>query len=88
MNENKPDNPFMLMSYLGRDQYPKGPVVYGEFFGADYDIVEKDYWARMGKRYVKGTNMDVSFAPGSKMIFPSSLKHGTTIESFIVSPHL
>ena len=70
MNENKPDNPFMLMSYLGRDQYPKGPVVYGEFFGADYDIVEKDYWARMGKRYVKGTNMDVSFAPGSKMIFP------------------
>ncbi len=70
MNENKPDNPFTLMSYLGRDQYPKGPIVYGEFFGADYDIVEKEYWARMGDRYVKGKSMDVSYTPESKMIFP------------------
>ena len=70
MNENKPDNPFTLMSYLGRDQYPKGPVVYGEFFGADYDISEKEYWTRMGDRYVKGRTVDVSYSPGSKMFFP------------------
>ena len=70
MNENKPDNPFTLMSYLGRDQYPKGPIVYGEFFGADYDIVEKEYWARMGDRYVKGNNVDVAYTPESKMFFP------------------
>jgi len=70
MNENKPDNPFTLMSYLGRDQYPKGPIVYGEFFGADYDIVEEEYWARMGDRYVKGKSMDVSYTPESKMFFP------------------
>ena len=70
MNENKPDNPFTLMSYLGRDQYPKGPIVYGEFFGADYDIVEEEYWARMGDRYVKGKNVDVSYTPESKMFFP------------------
>jgi len=70
MNENKPDNPFTLMSYLGRDQYPKGPIVYGEFFGADYDISEKEYWTRMGDRYVKGRTVDVSYSPGSKMFFP------------------
>ena len=70
MNENKPDNPFTLMSYLGRDQYPKGPIVYGEYFGAEYDVVEKEYWARMGDRYVKGTNIDIEYTPGSKMLFP------------------
>ena len=75
MNENKPDNPFTLMSYLGRDQYPKGPVVYGEFFGADYDIVEKEYWARMNDRYVKGRNVDVTYSPESKMFFPRMWDH-------------
>ena len=70
MNENKPDNPFTLMSYLARDQYPKGPIVYGEFYGADYDIVDKDYWTRMGDRYVKGSSIDVRYTPESKMIFP------------------
>ena len=70
MNENMPDNPFTLMSYLGRDQYPKGPIVYGEFYGADYDIVDKEYWARMGDRYVKGKNVDISYTPESKMLFP------------------
>lgn len=70
MNENKPDNPFTLMSYLARDQYPKGPIVYGEYYGADYDIVEKDYWTRMGDRYVKGSSIDVRYTPESKMIFP------------------
>ena len=70
MNENKPDNPFTLMSYLARDQYPKGPIVYGEYYGADYDIVEKDYWTRMGDRYVKGFSIDVRYTSESKMIFP------------------
>ena len=70
MNENKPDNPFTLMSYLARDQYPKGPIVYGEYYGADYDIVEKDYWTRMGDRYVKGSSIDVRYTSESKMIFP------------------
>lgn len=70
MNENKPDNPFTLMSYLARDQYPKGPIVYGEYYGADYDIVEKDYWTRMDDRYVKGSSIDVRYTSESKMIFP------------------
>ena len=70
MNENMPDNPFTLMSYLGRDQYPKGPIVYGEFFGADYEIVEKEYWARLGDRYVKGSTPDVKYTKESKMFFP------------------
>ena len=70
MNENKPDNPFTLMSYLARDQYPKGPLIYGEFYGADYDIVEKDYWTRLGDRYVKGSSIDVRYTSESKMIFP------------------
>ena len=70
MNENKPDNPFTLMSYLARDQYPKGPIIYGEYFGADYEIVEKEYWTRMGDRYVKGTMTDIAYTPESKMFFP------------------
>ena len=70
MNENKPDNPFTLMSYLGRDQYPKGPLVYGEFFGSDFDIVEKEYWARMGDRYIKGKTPEVKYTSESKMLFP------------------
>ena len=70
MNENKPDNPFTLMSYLNRDQYPKGPVVYGEYFGSVYEIVEKDYWTRMGDRYIKGSTIDVEYTSDSKMFFP------------------
>ena len=70
MNENKPDNPFALMSYLNRDQYPKGPIVYGEYFGADYEIVYEDYWARMDDRYVKGSFPDVRYTKESKMFFP------------------
>ena len=70
MNENKPDNPFALMKYLGRDQYPKGPIVYGGFFGSDYDIVEKEYWTRMGDRYVKGKTPEVVYTTESKMMFP------------------
>ena len=70
MNENKPDNPFTLMSYLNREQYPKGPIVYGEYFGADYEIVYKEYWARMKDRYVKGTFPDVRYTAESKMFFP------------------
>ena len=77
MNENKPDNPFTLMSYLGRDQYPKGPIVYGEFFGSDYDIVEKEYWTRMGDRYIKGSSVDIKYTPESKMIFPRMWTTGT-----------
>ena len=70
MNENKPDNPFTLMSYLNREQYPKGPIVYGEYFGADYEIVDKEYWARMKDRYVKGSFPDIRYTSESKMFFP------------------
>ena len=75
MNENKPDNPFTLISYLNREQYPKGPILYGEYFGADYDIVEKDYWARQGSRYVKGSMTDVEYTPESMMFFPRMWDH-------------
>ncbi|MBR2063656.1 MAG: DUF2723 domain-containing protein [Bacteroidales bacterium] len=70
MNENKPDNPFTLISYLNREQYPKGPIIYGEYFGADYDVSEKEYWARIGDRYVKGKSIDIEYTPESKMFFP------------------
>ena len=73
MNENKPDNPFTLITYLNREQYPKGPIVYGEYFGSEYDIVEKNYWARMEDRYVKGSQIDIIYRPESKMFFPRML---------------
>ena len=70
MNENKPDNPFTLMSYLNRDQYPKGPIVYGEYFDSDYEITDKEYWARMDDGYVKASFPDIRYTPESKMFFP------------------
>ena len=70
MNENKPNNPFTLISYLNREQYPKGPIIYGEYFGADYDVSEKEYRARIGDRYVKGKSIDIEYTPESKMFFP------------------
>ena len=44
-NEYQPDNPFTLVRYLGREQYGSNPLIYGQYFGAQYDIEPGTYWA-------------------------------------------
>jgi MFS family permease len=70
-NEYQPDNPFTLVRYLGREQYGSNPLVYGQYFGAPYEIEETRYWAPMGDRYINAEGPgDVVYGPEGKMLFP------------------
>ncbi len=37
MNQNRPDDPFALLSYLNREQYGDRPLFYGQYFNAPLD---------------------------------------------------
>ena len=70
-NEYQPDNPFTLVRYLGREQYGSNPLVYGHYFGADYDIEATKYWAPMGDKYINADGPgEVVYDPSGKMLFP------------------
>ena len=70
-NEYQPDNPFTLVRYLGREQYGSNPLVYGEYFGAPYDIEETEYWAPLGDKYIKTPGPgNVVYDSEGKMFFP------------------
>ncbi len=75
-NEYQPDNPFTLVRYLGREQYGSNPLIYGQYFGAQYDIEPGTYWAPLeedGKdgRYIKADGPGkITYDPAGKMLFP------------------
>ena len=70
-NEYQPDNPFTLVRYLGREQYGSNPLVYGEYFGAPYEIETTTYWAPMGDKYIKADGPgEVKYEAAGKMLFP------------------
>ncbi len=70
-NEYQPDNPFTLVRYLGREQYGSNPLVYGEYFGAPYEVEETTYWAPMGDKYIKAEGPgEIRYKSEGKMIFP------------------
>ena len=70
-NEYQPDNPFTLVRYLNREQYGSKPLVYGEYFGAPYELETKTYWTPLDGRYVRAETMpEASFTREGKMIFP------------------
>ena len=70
-NEYQPDNPFTLVRYLGREQYGSNPLVYGEYFGAPYEIEATTYWAPMGDKYIKADGPgEVKYEAAGKMLFP------------------
>ena len=79
-NEYQPDNPFTLVRYLGREQYGSNPLVYGQYFGADFDVEATTYWAPMVETDSKGRKVakyieaagpgDVIYESSGKMIFP------------------
>jgi len=88
-NEYQPDNPFTLVRYLGREQYGSNPLVYGEYFGAPYDIEETEYWAPLGDKYIKAPGPGkVIYDKEGKMLFPrmwsgSSPSHIAVYKSYM-----
>ena len=70
-NEYQPDNPFTLVRYLGREQYGSNPLIYGEYFGAPYDIEATEYWAPMNDKYIKTEGPGkIVYESTGKMLFP------------------
>lgn len=70
-NEYQPDNPFTLVRYLNREQYGSKPLIYGEYFGAPYELDEKTYYTPFEGRYIKTAGQpEISFSKEGKMFFP------------------
>ena len=70
-NEYQPDNPFTLVRYLGREQYGSNPLVYGEYFGAPYEVEQTTYWAPLGDKYIKAEGPGkITYKSSGKMLFP------------------
>jgi len=70
-NEYQPDNPFTLVRYLGREQYGSNPLIYGQYFGAPFEIEDTEYWAPMGDRYIKAPGPgEIKYDSKGKMLFP------------------
>ena len=70
-NEYQPDNAFTLVRYLSREQYGTTPLVYGQYYGAPYDIFVPKYWAPLNGKYVHVDGpMDVKYSSSGKMLFP------------------
>ncbi len=70
-NEYQPDNAFTLVRYLSREQYGSTPIVYGQYFGAPYEIKQDYYWAPLNGKYKKVPSpLDVTYDDSGKMLFP------------------
>ena len=70
-NEYQPDNPFTLVRYLNREQYGSKPLIYGEYFGAPYELTHDTYHTPYKGRYIKTRSMpEVSYKKEGKMLFP------------------
>ena len=52
-NEYQPDNAFTLVRYLSREQYGKNPLVYGQYYGAPWELKQTSYWAPLNGKYKK-----------------------------------
>ncbi len=70
-NEYQPDNTFTLVRYLSREQYGSTPLLYGQYYGAPYELEQKSYWAPLNGRYKKVPSpVDVKYDRAGKMLFP------------------
>ncbi len=86
-NEYQPDNPFTLCRYLGREQYGKNPLVYGQYFDAPFEIEATTYWTPMGDKYIKAEGPGKIVYTDGKMLFPrmysSDAKHISFYKSYM-----
>ena len=70
-NEYQPDNAFTLVRYLSREQYGSTPLLYGQYFDAQYDIASNNYWAPVNGKYKKVEGPGYAkYRSDSKMLFP------------------
>ncbi len=70
-NEYQPDNPYTLVRYLSREQYGSTPLVYGQYFGAPYEVSFPKYWAPVNGKYVHvDTPGTIKYDAAGKMFFP------------------
>ena len=70
-NENQPDNAFSLVRYLSREQYGSNPLIYGQYYGAPYDVVQNKYWTPLGDKYIHADGPgELKFESSGKMLFP------------------
>lgn len=88
-NEYQPDNPYTLVRYLSREQYGTTPLIYGQYFDADYELKEDTYWTPLGDKYIKAkTPPAVEYKQKDKMLFPrmwsnSSSSHIEFYETYL-----
>ena len=70
-NEYQPDNAFTLVRYLSREQYGSTPLLYGQYYGAPYELKTTTYWAPMDGKYKKVEGpIDAKYKASGKMLFP------------------
>ena len=77
-NEYQPDNPFTLCRYLSREQYGSTPIIYGQYFDADYSIEDDWYWAPVDGKYEKVPSFgNIIYDSSDKMLFPRMWNSGS-----------
>jgi len=70
-NEYQPDNAFTLVRYLSREQYGSYPLIYGQYYGAPYELKTPKYWAPLNGKYMKADGqIDAEYDSRGKMLFP------------------
>lgn len=69
-NEYQPDNPYTLIRYLGREQYGKNPILYGQAYNSPYTLLEKTYYTPLNGKYHSAVNVDPLYHSDVKMFFP------------------
>ncbi|MCR5560712.1 MAG: DUF2723 domain-containing protein [Bacteroidales bacterium] len=76
-NEYQPDNAFTLVRYLSREQYGSSPLVYGQYYGAPWDLKQTKYWAPLGGKYKKvDAPIQATYPTEAKMLFPRMWSDG------------
>ena len=74
-NEYQPDNAFTLVRDLSREQYGSTPLLYGQYYGAPYELDQKYYRAPLyilGKSILPARSYFKSTGAGAFLYFPFS----------------
>lgn len=83
-NENQPDNPFALGSYLARDQYGSAPLFYDGLYNSPYDLWnDETQYVKLDGKYAKVVApQEPTFKDQDKMFFPRMWSKRETHKSY------
>jgi len=76
LDENNPENPFGLLSYLNREQYGDRPLFYGQYYNSPQDIQKpyseghKNYGAMNGKYVETDESIEYNYDSRFTTFFP------------------